>query len=93
MAEGEQMTFNTADYPELEGLKEGDMVKKITHMDSRVVGVSDGQVTVEGGPCQIETEGMADKEYKRMRADGAMGMMDGGMAMAGGGDGEEEDAY
>jgi hypothetical protein len=63
--------FSTAQYPQLEGLKEGDSIPKITHTGNRVQAVADGSVTVELGQCEFEIDNQADKAMKGMMGDHA----------------------
>jgi hypothetical protein len=72
MADGKTIVFDAAEYPQLEGLQEGDTIKSIRSTDGRVVSVVDGQITVELGECEVETEGAADKAYRAQRGEPMM---------------------
>lgn len=62
-----QIVFDEAEHPELSGMKEGDPIASIECKDAKVVSVSNGQVTVEMGTVEVETEGQADKALRQMR--------------------------
>ena len=65
VAEGNQLTFNTQEYPELEGVKPGDPVE--VRCQGQVGDAGNGQVTIQvTGQCEISTEGQADKAMKDM---------------------------
>lgn len=62
-----EITLDTADYPQLEGVTEGSPI------DMRCKGTvgkvnQDGSVTLTLSECNIETEGQADKAMKEMSA-------------------------
>jgi len=61
-----EMSFSTAEYPELEGLQPGNPIK--VTCQGTVANSDDGQIsiTIDPGSCQFETEGQADKEMKNM---------------------------
>jgi hypothetical protein len=63
--EGNQLTFSTADYPELDGIQSGAPVD--IRCTGRVTNAADGSVTVSiEGKCDVSTEGQADKAMKEM---------------------------
>lgn len=70
--QGKQIELSASEYPELAGLKEGDTIKKITIMDSKVITAdpTGDTVTLEYGPTEIEMEGAADKALNEMKGPG-----------------------
>ena len=85
--QGKQIELSASEYPELSGLKEGDTIKKITIMDSRVVSsdMTGDSVTLEFGPTEIENEGPADKALNEMK-----GVVGAGEGMSDADDEDEE---
>lgn len=86
MPEGKTIALNPSEYPQLEGLKEGDVIPKITITDSKVISAGEGgELTIEFGQTEITTEGHVDKAYNALRGDQTLG------AVGAGESGEEEE--
>lgn len=65
------LALDPAEYPDLAGLPPGSPVKV---MAEGTVGESaDGSIVLQLAKCDVETEGMADKEYKKMQGEESSG--------------------
>lgn len=66
MEEGDEDTgiLTVEDYPELEGISEGETIKG--NWEAKVIEVKDGKVKIEYTLDEIETENSADRDLREM---------------------------
>lgn len=64
-----EIVLSEDEYPALAGLKVGDPVAAVKAVEAKVLAVADGQVTLDLGQLEIEAEGPADKELRKLRGE------------------------
>jgi hypothetical protein len=67
MPEGKVIEFASGEYPELDGLEIGSSVK--FQGEATIQDLGEGALGLQIGSMTFETEGLADREMKRMKGE------------------------
>ena len=82
VGDAQEMIFDTAEYPQLDGLQDGSPVT--VTCEGTVSKTEGGQVTLSITDCQFKTEGQVDRDYRDMnRQDSMSGSSKGGPSVNG----------
>ena len=81
VGDGQEMTFDTAEYPQLDGLTEGSPVT--VTCEGTVSRAAGGQITLSITDCQFKTEGQVDRDMRDMTRQDNVGDRNGGPTVNG----------
>lgn len=81
VGDGQEMTFDTAEYPQLDGLEEGSPVT--VTCEGTVSKTGSGQVTLAISNCEFTTEAQVDRDFRDMKRQDSVGNKNGGPTVSG----------